>query len=394
MTSSTTARFEAYFDQWLHTLEADTHGGTDARPDTPTRPTAPVRYGEWEGPDGSTRPVRTSRPEWMRNQIDMALALSGLVTPDDVVIVAAPYELSLEGASVERAVEWLGASLISVGTSNTICPVPRLLGLLHRYRATTLVCSPQLAADLAALDEAGGRRPAASSLSTLVTTRPAAPERLRRIADAWGASATQLFATPARPATATPCRAGRLHLVADRFAARLRSPVQGRLDPGGTRGELVLDVHRPGEPAPVAQPTGELVELPAPGTSCPCGSGRQLVVPLGRVADAVRTERGPLTQVDVEHCLFTSPHPRGQVTSRPVGGRLEVTCAVAGTDGRQLPPLRELVRDRFGPAVELQPFDNDPVSANDPPPDEDPASAEHPVPEQDLTEGDTRTRSS
>ncbi|GAB2464519.1 hypothetical protein [Streptomyces incanus] len=162
MTSSTTARFEAYFDQWLHTLEADTHGGTDARPDTPTRPTAPVRYGEWEGPDGSTRPVRTSRPEWMRNQIDMALALSGLVTPDDVVIVAAPYELSLEGASVERAVEWLGASLISVGTSNTICPVPRLLGLLHRYRATTLVCSPQLAADLAALDEAGGRRPAAA----------------------------------------------------------------------------------------------------------------------------------------------------------------------------------------------------------------------------------------
>ncbi|MFF3992564.1 hypothetical protein ACFYX8_04540 [Streptomyces cyaneofuscatus] len=394
MTSSVTARFEAYFDQWLDTLEADAHRGAPGGADAPAHPSAPVRYGEWEGPDGTTHPVRTSRPEWMLNQIDLALALGDLVTPDDVVIVAAPYELSLEGASVERALEWLGASLISVGTSNTICPLPRLLGLVHRYRVTTLVCSPRLAADLAALDEAGGGHPAASSLTTLVTTRPAAPERLRRIADAWGASATELFGTPARPATATACRAGRLHLVADRFTARLRSTAPGLLAPGSTRGELVLDIHRPGEPAPVAQPTGELVELPPPGTSCPCGSGRQLVVPLGRVADAVLTERGPITQADVEHCLFTSPHPRGQVTSRPEGGRLTVACALSGADGRHLPALRELVRGRFGPAVELLPFENDPAPADGPPSEQDPASVGHPVPEQDLSEGDTRTRSS
>ncbi|GAA3963492.1 hypothetical protein GCM10022384_14480 [Streptomyces marokkonensis] len=394
MTSSTTARFEAYFDHWLDILEADAHRGTAGGTDAPTRPSAPVRYGEWEGPDGTTHPVRMSRPEWMLNQIDIALALGDRVTPDDVVIVAAPYELSLEGASVERALEWLGASLISIGTSNTICPLPRLLGLVHRYRVTTLVCSPQLAADLAALDGAGGGHPAASSLTTLVTTRPAAPERLHRIADAWGASATELFGTPTRPATATPCRAGRLHLVAGRFTARLRSTAPGLLAPGSTRGELVLDVHLPGGPAPVAQPTGELVELPAPDISCPCGSDRQLVVPLGRVADAVLTERGPLTQVDVEHCLFASPHLDGRVTSRPSGGRLTVACALVGTAGSHLPHLRELVRGRFGPAVELRPFENDPASANDPPSEQHPASVGPPVPEQEPAEGDTRTRSS
>jgi phenylacetate-coenzyme A ligase PaaK-like adenylate-forming protein len=371
-----TDRFEAYFDQWLYALEADAHrgspGGTGAPagPDGLQRPPAPVRYGEWEGPDGGTHPVRMSRPEWMLNQIDTALALGDLVTPDDVVVVAAPYELSLEGASVERAVEWLGASLISVGTSNTICPVPRLLDLIHRYRVTTLVCPPQLAAELAALDEAAGRRPAAAGLTTLVATRPAAPERLRRIAATWGASATVLFGTPSRPATATPCRLGRLHLVADRFEARLRLTAPGRIDPGGTRGELVLDVRHPDAPALVSQPTGELVELPPPGSPCTCGSERQLVVPLGRVADAVATPQGPITQVDVEHCLFASPHPQGQVTSRLEGDHLAVACAVGSAGARHLPALRELVRSRLGPAVELTPF------------------------EEDLAQADTRTRSS
>lgn len=349
-----TDQFDAHFAQWLRTLEAEAHrgpGATDGPAGLPRLP-APVRYGEWEGPDGSTHEVRMTRPEWMLNQIDAALALGDLITPDDVVVVAAPYELSLEGASVERAVEWLGASLISVGTSNTICPLPRLLDLIHRYGVTTLVCPPQLAAELAALDEAAGRHPGASGLTTLIATRPSAPERLRRIAAKWGASATEIFSTPARPATATPCGFGRLHVSDDRFTAYLRSPAPGRIHTDGTRGELVLGSH-PESPAPVPLPTGQLVEFRPPGTHCACGSSSQTVIPLGRVADAVTTPEGLLSQVDVEHCLFASPQPQGRVTSRPEGGHLSVTCAVRSGTARQQPPLQKLIRSRFGPAVEL-----------------------------------------
>ncbi|MFJ7769630.1 AMP-binding protein [Streptomyces sp. NPDC097107] len=369
--TSATDRFEAYFDQWLRVLQNGSPPG--AGPGS----AAPVRYAEWEGPDGTTYPVRAPRLEWTEHQIDTAAALADVVTPDDVVVVAAPYELSLAGAAVERAVELLGAAIVSVGTSNTICPVPRLLDLVHRYRVTVLVGPPQLAAELAALDEAAGRRPAVSSVTTLVATRPAAPERLRRIAAAWGATATGLFGTPSRPAAAAPCRHGGLHLAADRFRARLRDPAPGRLGAGGTRGELVLEPLRPGGFAP-EETTGELVELPA--APCACGSTRPLAVPLGRVADTVLSAAGPVTQVDVEELLFTSPHPRGRVTARAEDGRLLVACDLGARGERHLGALRRLVGERFGPAVELRPPAHAPERTTGP--------------ERDPAEGDTRTRSS
>ncbi|MFF7201748.1 hypothetical protein [Streptomyces sp. NPDC008141] len=355
-------QLEAHFAQWLRTLESDARLGSPGDTGDPAgahglpQPSAPVRYGEWEDSDGSTREVRMTRPEWLLNQLDAVLALGDVITPDDVTVVAVPYELSLEGASIERAVELLGASLISVGTSNTICPVPRLLDLIHRYRVTTLACPPQLAAELAALDEAAGRDPGASTVHTLIATRPAAPERLRRIAAVWGASAFEIFSTPSRPATATPCGAGRLHLPEDRFEVQLRSPAPGRIDTDGTRGELMLAARHPESSTPVAVPTGELVELRSSRTVCACGGDGRIVIPLGRVADAVPTPQGPVTQVDVEHCLFTSPEPEGRVTSTVENGRLSVAFAVRSATDRNRAALHELVRSRLGPAVELAPF--------------------------------------
>lgn len=351
-------QLDAHFARWLRTLEAGPH--TPGLPE----PSAPVRYGEWEEADGRTREVRMTQPEWVLNQIDAVQALGDLITPEDVTVVAAPYELSLEGASIERAVECLGASLISVGTSNTICPVPRLLDLIHRYQVTTLACPPQLAAELAALDVAAGRDPRASSIQTLVAIRPTAIERLSRIAVTWGATAFEIFSTPSGPATATSCAAGQLHLPAGRFEAYLRSATPGRIDTEGTRGELMIAAPRPGSSTPETLPTGELVEFRRPGTPCACGSDGQIILPLGRVADAVATPGGPVTQVDVEHCLFASPEPQGRVTSTIEDGRLSVAYAVrsgavrSGTE-RSHPALQELVRSRLGPAVELTPFVED-----------------------------------
>ncbi|MFD4633983.1 hypothetical protein ACFVYR_17320 [Streptomyces sp. NPDC058284] len=348
-------RFDAHFARWLRTLEADAHPGSSVTGEAPPL-SAPVRYGEWAAPDGDTHAIRMTQPEWVLGQLDLVTALGDLITPDDVAVVAVPYELSLEGAAVERAIESLGACLISVGTSNTICPVPRLLDLIHRYEVTTLACPPQLAAELAALDEAAGRDPRASTVRTILATRPAAPERLRRVAARWGAVASGIFSTPFRPATATTCAAGRLHLLEDRFDAGLRSPTPGRIDRDATRGELVLTVPGSESAAPVELPTGELVELRPPHTPCACGSERRVVTPLGRVADAVATPEGPITQVDVERCLFTSPEPRGQVASTREGERLSVAFAVRSSGG---PALQELALSRLGPAVELTPFVED-----------------------------------
>lgn len=360
-------RLGVHVSQWLRTLEDIAHPSDTDRAVSSSdlhQLAGPVRYGEWDGPDGRTHAFRMIQPEWVLNQIDIVHSLDDHITPDDVVVVAAPYELSLVGASIERAIEWLGAAVISVGTNNTICPVPRLLDLIHRYQVTALVCPPQLAAELAALDEAAGRCPSSSTVTTIIATQPTAPERLRRIATKWGVSAIEVFSTPSRPATATSCGFGELHILEDRVEAQLRSPSPGLIAVDGTRGELMLSIGHPESPTSVPRPTGELVEFRRPGTPCACGSNTQVVIPLGRVAGAVATPRGLVTQTDVEYCLFESPHPQGRVTSTVEGECLSVTSAVRGGAETVRRELQQLVRSRLGPAVELTLFDDEIAEVN------------------------------
>lgn len=348
--------FDLDFKPWLRVLDTTS---VPVPPDADHARGA-TRYGEWDGSDGRTHAVRMTQPDWVLNQIAVLNSLDGHLTDDDVVVVAAPYELSLEGASIERAVEWMGASLISVGTSNTICPLPRLLDIVHRYQVTALVCDPQLAAELAALDRAAGRDPAASSVTTLILTRPAAPERSLRVGEAWGASTTEIFSTPIRPATATRCDHGQLHLTDDHFRAHLHTPTRGRLAPEGSRGELVLTRNcEESTEHDLPVPTGELVELPPADARCPCGSTNQLIIALGKVVDALTTPGGLITQVDVEHCLFESPYLQGGVTAQVVNDRLQVTCLVKPTPPGHRAAMSKLVESLLGPAVDVTFVDHD-----------------------------------
>lgn len=240
-----------------------------------------ARYGEGPGPAGDTRPHFLTRDAWARNQIDLAVALDALLTPDDVVMVAVPYELSFTGALVERAAELLGATVLSVGTSNTICPVPRALGLIRRYGVTALVCSPAVATELAAVDVTLGERPADSTVRRIVCVGEGVPPGgLDRIGTLWGASATAVLGTAAVPVVAVPCAHGALHLCADRLRATVRPT-----GPDPARGELLLAPAGP-DGAGTAEATGERVEL-RPGPDCPCGDRGPVLVPLGPVAGPV-----------------------------------------------------------------------------------------------------------
>ncbi|WP_433303907.1 hypothetical protein ACQP2F_13360 [Actinoplanes sp. CA-030573] len=327
-----TAPITTHYEQFLHLLAGEPADPAGAGP-------VRARYGERPGPAGGTEPVVLSRDEWIRNQIDLTLALDRLLTSDDVVVSATPYELSFIGAEVDRVIEMVGASVISVGTSRTICPMPRLLQLIEHYGATALVCPPSFAAELTGLAVAQGRRPADSTIRSIIAVGEAcSTERLDRIGAAWTAATSALYGTPSTPTVAVACEHGTLH-VCDHW---LRAEVHD-----GPRGELLLD----------GVPTGELVELDPDGRRCACGAAGPVLVPLGSLTAAVTGPGGPVSAVDVERIVFAerglAPHFACDVRA----GVFHVTCAVAGAepvrDGAVQRSIRDRIRDAYGVDAEI-----------------------------------------
>ncbi|MFC8142777.1 hypothetical protein ACFUKV_13650 [Streptomyces paradoxus] len=327
---TTTTSIATHYEQFLELLTRDPRDTADGRD------AHRARYGERADPSGGSQPIVMTRDEWILNQIDLTLALGRLLTEDDVVVSAVPYELSFIGAEVDRVIEMVGASVISVGTSGTICPMPRLLGLIEQYEVTALVCSPSFAAELASLAASLGKRPADSTIRTIISVGEAcSTERLDRIGAAWAAKTSTLYGTPSTPTVAVACDHGALHLCDHRLRAEVR---------GGLRGELLLD----------GSPTGELVELWPAGRRCDCGSDSRVLVPLGSAASAVRGPDGLVSALDVERIVFGHRRLAPHFACAVRDGTFHVTCAVAGPQTVDEGAMRRAIRSGIGEALGVE----------------------------------------
>ncbi|MER7895606.1 hypothetical protein ABTX62_05590 [Streptomyces sp. NPDC096046] len=332
----TTTSIATHYEHFLELLARDTRDTRDTDDTADVRDRLRARYGERVDPSGGSQPIVLTRDEWMRNQIDLTLALGGLLTEDDVVVSAVPYELSFIGAEVDRVIEMVGASVISVGTSGTICPMPRLLGLIEQYEVTALVCSPSFAAELATLAVALGRRPEDSTIRAIVCVGEAcSTERLDRIGAAWAARSSALYGTSSTPTVAVACESGALHLCDHRLRAEVR---------GGLRGELLLD----------GSPTGELVELWPADRGCDCGSTSRILVPLGSTASAVRGPDGLVSTLEVERIVFRHSRLAPHFACDLRNGTFHLTCAVADPRAVDVDAMRRAIRSGIGEALGIE----------------------------------------
>ncbi|MFI0267089.1 AMP-binding protein [Streptomyces luteogriseus] len=327
---TTTTPIATHYERFLDLLTRGPGAAADGRD------AHKARYGERLDPSGASHPVVLTRDEWIRNQIDLTLALGRLLTEDDVVVSAVPYELSFTGAQVDRVTEMVGASVISVGTSGTICPMPRLLGLIEQYEVTALVCSPSFAAELAGLAASLGRRPANSTIRTIVCVGEAcSTERLDRIGAAWAARTTALYGTPSTPTVAVACERGALHLCDQRLRAEVR---------GGARGELLLD----------GTATGEAVELWPADRRCDCGCESRVLVPLGSMASAVRGPDGLVSAADVERIVFRHRRLAPHFACVVRDGTFHVTCAVTDSQAVDTGAMRRAIRSGIDEALGVE----------------------------------------
>jgi phenylacetate-coenzyme A ligase PaaK-like adenylate-forming protein len=303
-----------------------------------------ARFGEWQDASGHRRRGFVSRHDFFRSQLDLVHALGGILRRDDVVVLAVPYALTPMGHVVERALELIGAAVISVGTSNTICPRARTLELMRSHGATSLVGAPSVALGLARAGGSstdGGDRP---SLRSLVAFGEAcSPERLDAIAALWGARAVPLFGTPAMPVVATPCARGELHLRDRRSRIEVASRAAARVA-DGRRGELLVQT----EPGAAASSgwtsTGELVEL-RPARQ-PCGESSTVVVPLGRADHALDSASGPISALDVEQIAFACADLDPNFGCIVRDGLFRVQCTPAQLGESLVTDLARRIQDR------------------------------------------------
>lgn len=267
-----------------------------------------------------------TRSGFFANQIALAKAVEARITNEDVVVVAAAYDLSFTGHVVERALEAIGATALSVGTSNTICPMARTLGLMRFYHVSALVGTPQVVLDLARLD----RSMNAAALHTLRTVvfigGSSTPRRLERIADLWGAAKVQVFGSALMPAIGVPCARGEIHLSDNRVSVELGHPSSARIATGGKRGELLLRSRETPRQELAATATGELVELWPTSQPCKCGEAGPVLIPLGPLSDTIAMEYGRVSAIDVERVAYDCADLDPDLRCDTDGTRFRLSC--------------------------------------------------------------------
>ncbi len=311
-----------------------------------------ARYGE-RLVDGEMRQAGyMTRSDFFANQVAFAKAVEARIAKEDVVVVAAPYDLSFTGHVAERALEAIGAAALSVGTSNTICPMARTLDLMRRYHVTAMVGTPQVVLDLALLDRS--MNPAAlHTLRTVVFIGGSStPKRLERIADLWGAATVQIFGSALMPAIGVPCGSGEIHLSGDLASIELSHPSSARIATGGKRGELLLRSRD--APNQDVAPTGEMVELWPTSRPCQCGDAGPVVIPLGPISDTIATEDGRVSAIDVERVAFDCADLDPDLRCDTDGTSFQVSCTPGPREPNSGAELTRRLRARLRSELRIE----------------------------------------
>ncbi|MCP3098098.1 AMP-binding protein [Myxococcus sp. K15C18031901] len=320
-----------------------------------------VRYAESTGTTGPRCAGFVTREDWLTNNLSVALSWATLLSKEDTLAVAVPYELTYVGADIDRVAELLGVAVISVGTNNTLCPWPRVLELMKSHGVTALFCAPTRAIRLAQLARERGLDPRKDLQvrKIICVGEHCSDARREHLARAWDARVYNHYGMTEALAVAVPCSRQALHLCEDRLHGELVDPDSGALVRPGEPGELVLTTLTHRAMPLLRYRTGDLVrEL---STKCACGNPFRVVKQLGRVTDTFQTRMGTAYFHQLDEILLSEPdiQPFFSVAREAEGLRVSVVLSPAVREGRGrtraevVAALEQRLGARFGVHVHL-----------------------------------------
>ncbi len=233
--------------------------------------TAYVRIHQTSGTTGEPLRVFDTAESWDWWGRCWAFVLAGAgIGPSDRLFLPFSFGPFIGFWAAVGGAERVGALMISGGGQGSV----ERLGLIERFGATAMCCTPTYALRLAEVARDQGVEPASLPIRiTVHAGEPGAsvPATKARIEQAWGAKAYDHAGASEVGAHSFECapQPGSIHVIESEFIVEVVEPGGDRPVRPGERGELVLtNLGRPGFPV-IRYRTGDLVQIdPDP---CPCG---------------------------------------------------------------------------------------------------------------------------
>jgi phenylacetate-CoA ligase len=273
------------------------------------------------------------------------------IGPSDVFLVRTPYALMVTGHLAHAAARRCGATVVPGDNRTTAMPYARVVRVMHDLSVTLTWSLPTETLLWAAAAQAAGRRPDADfpALRALfVGGEPLSPARRDRISRIWGVPVVEEYGSTETGSLAGQCRAGNLHLWADRAIFEVYDPDAGRIADEG-RGQLVVTpLYR--EAMPLLRYNIE-DEVEIRYGACGCGWALPTVRVLGRSAFGYPVGRATVTQARLEELVFGLPDRYGvlfwRATARPDALSMEIEVA-AEHHNAATAQLAAAVRSEYG----------------------------------------------
>ncbi|WP_064791570.1 phenylacetate--CoA ligase family protein [Shewanella woodyi] len=263
-----------------------------------------IRYGESTGTSGQYSSGFVTKNDWLSNNLEVCLSWGKILSNQDVLAVAVPYELTYVGADIDRVAEILNVTVVSIGTNNILCPWTRLVNLIKTYSITTLFCSPTRAIRLAQLATEAGLDPKNSTVNKIICVgEPSSSAKQKFIAESWNAKVYNHYGMTEALAVATPCEKQKLHLCSNRLFSETLSPKTGYPVPLGEMGELVFTTLNTEAMPLIRYKTGDLIRLDH--EPCSCGNPHPTFTHLGREDDIFEAPDGVHHFSELDTVLFS-----------------------------------------------------------------------------------------
>jgi phenylacetate-CoA ligase len=287
-----------------------------------------VRYGESTGTSGPPTSSFFTYEDWIRGNVWVEAAFRHYFSPDDLVFIAIPYELTFASYDIDRALEQQGAAVVPVGTLNQICPFSRLIEMMRELHPTGLVCTPTRALRLFDMLVEAGHDPLQVGLKKLLYVgETCSPSKLRKIAETWKIQLITAYGSTETNSLALPCRYGNSHLSEGRYFFEVIDDVSGAPLQAGEMGELVLTSLCTQAMPLIRYRTGDLVAIEE--KPCSCGSPRRILRHHGRIGEAVEVGGVVVQKLALEETILSTPGTGTYYAAGACDGVLRVLVEVA-----------------------------------------------------------------
>jgi phenylacetate-CoA ligase len=265
-----------------------------------------VRYGESTGTTGNSISAYFTADDWIENNCTVSMFLGRVLSQQDIVAVAVPYELAGVGQDLDRALELVGCVTIAIGALTRFCPPERMVEILRNTGATTLICSGTRAIYLAdiAIDQGYDIARDFKIKRILCVGEGMSKSKANKVKAAWGANIFSMYGMTETNTLAMFCPKGHLHLVENRSFFEVVDPETGESLPPGSKGELVVTpLNTKGMPL-IRYKTGDLVAVN--DEPCECGFHFRRLVHYGRLVEFVRIAGKELRMLDLEEAVLSN----------------------------------------------------------------------------------------